>query len=98
MSLLRELINEPLFKKDPKKALLDAAILVRMAGLEHLVTEATRAEVVALALAGLHLGKVSAIDVAKALLAPEEIVAPIDGGAALEGKALEKSLELARCR
>ena len=98
MSLLRELINESLFETNPKKALLDAAILVRMAGLEHLVTEATRSEVVALALAGLHLGKVNAIDVAKALLDPEKTVAPIDGGAALEGKALDKSLEIARCR
>lgn len=82
-SILRELVDQvdpEAFKADPKAALLDAALLVRRAGLEHLVGTATLLEVQALALAGEHLQKEQLVDLTRALADPLAAISDVDGG------------------
>lgn len=80
MSLLRALVDVETFKASPSQALLDAALRVRRAGLEHLVTEAAPAEVDALALAGEVLAAERAVLSALAFRDVEGVAALFDGG------------------
>lgn len=86
MSLLRDLVDRELFSKNPTLALYDAALLLRRAGLEHLVTDATRAEVEALAAAGEQIKSELAVLFTTADRAPEVVAANYDGGLALAEK------------
>lgn len=79
MSLLRALVDVEAFKASASQALLDAALRVRRAGLEHLVTEAAPAEVDALALAGEVLAAERAWLAARAAVAPEAVAALFGG-------------------
>lgn len=97
MSLLRKLAgrDESAFRKDPHKALLDAALLVRRAGLEHLVTEAEPAEVLAMATAGERIAQERA---ALLFADPASALEPIDGGAAKREALLEEAFAIAARR
>lgn len=80
MSLLRQLVNEEAFRQNPSRALYEAALLVRRSGLVHLVTEATEAEVAAMAWAGEVLVAERAVLLAEALKEPEKVAQVFDGG------------------
>ena len=80
MSLLRELIADEEFERDAHAALVNAALLVRRAGLEHLVSDATLVEVEAMALAGERLADERLASLVNALEKPEDAIAAIDGG------------------
>jgi hypothetical protein len=80
-SVLRELVDPKLWAEDQAAALMDAAFVVRRAGLEHLVGEVTRAEALAMAVAGERIQKERAALLAGALSDPAEAVSAYDGGA-----------------
>lgn len=94
-SLLRELMNESALHGDLADAfrtLKEAALLVRKAGLEHLVTEATEVEVKALAEAGEIVAKEHAVLLTVSLMDPASAVAPFDGGALLRRSVMRAAL------
>lgn len=82
-SLVRELVRADLFAANPAAALLDAALLVRRAGLEHLVQGPTRVEVEALARAGELVTQERLADLVAKLRHPAAALAPFDDGRAL---------------
>ena len=104
MSLLRSLITARDLcdsdgkpdKKAAARALLNAALLVRRAGLEHLVTEATEGEVLALAQAGEVLLEEHFAALVVALRDPARAIASLDGGATLRREVLRDALAEAR--
>jgi hypothetical protein len=96
MSVLRQLVDADRLKKDPAAELLDAALVVKRAGLEHLVTEATGVEVHALAKAGEILAKERIAALVLALSDPTRAIAPFDGGAASGREVLHLALAEAR--
>lgn len=97
-SLLRQLIKtEDLRdKKRAARALMNAALLVRRAGLQHLVTEATEAEVLALAQAGEVLQGEQLAAIAVAVHDPALAVQPLDGGATVRRQVIRDALAEAR--
>lgn len=84
-SLLRDLA-EGRRKFVQAASLLDAALQIRRAGLEHLVQVTTQDELDAMALAGERLEDERAARFAQAVLEPEEALAPFDGGKSLARK------------
>lgn len=84
-SLLRELAGST----DPTK-LLDAAILIKRAGLEHLVGVAGEAEVLVMARAGEILQKENNVQLAYGLRNYGEFVAEFDGGEARDNEVLDE--------
>jgi hypothetical protein len=96
MSLLRELVDESAFRENAERALLNAALLVRRSGLEHLVTEASHAEVLAMAQAGEILAKER---VAQFLSAVENVpgfLAEFDGGARAREVVMDAAIAFTR--
>ena len=85
-------------RSDGNEGLLDAALLVRRAGLEHLVTEPTLEEIVALAKAGEILAHEHAGLAALAHQSPLEFRALLDGGDALVSATVDAVLEKAAAR
>jgi hypothetical protein len=96
MSLLRELVDEVGFREKPAHALLEAALLVRRAGLEHLVLGPTRAEVLALAQAGEAIAKERVALLLAALENAPAFLADFDGGARARNLVMEAALELSK--
>lgn len=95
--ILHDLIDDCLFKEDPIAALLDAALQIRRAGLEHLVTraEATPSAIAALMKAGQIVEAERAVFVARALQSPEDVAAIYDAGSSRIEKACDVVLEAA---
>lgn len=94
-SLLRALVNEERFKKDPAGALLDAALIVLRGHLEHLVTEPTRGEALAMAVAGERIADERRAKLSVAIKRPAKALEPFDGGAALDEELMDAALEKA---
>lgn len=80
------------------EGLLDAALLVRRAGLEHLVTEAEPREVLAMVQAGEILAHERASLAAKAIQQPLHFEALMDGGDKLIAYTVESALSKAAAR
>jgi len=79
---------------DEEHSLKDMALLVRRAGLEHLVTEADSEEIIALAAAGDELEMERAAYLAKALADPAEALRAFDGGAAIRARVKALAYEI----
>lgn len=94
-SLLRELVSEELWREDPACALLDAAVFLRRAGLEHLVCDPSRSEVLALA----HAGEVLQDELVRKLRDPAKgVVERSDGGQIHRTEVLREALAESRGR
>lgn len=98
MSLLRQLVDQNLREENESLAIFEAALLVRQAGLEHLVTEATEEEVVALACAGERLVAEHATVLARAFRAPEEVSRIFDKGESLRRSFMRHALAAVRAK
>lgn len=78
--LLRQLVLDRGLGPSLERDLRDAAVLVHKAGLQHLVTEATLAEVRAMAEAGDLLEEERRLRLVHAVLEPGEAFRKVDGG------------------
>lgn len=101
MSVLREVMIAKGFREDlePKavsELLAESALVVRRAGLEHLVNTATLAEIMALADAGEALAKERAALVVVTLQNPAKAFAAFDGGSSLRREVMRTALALSR--